>query len=63
MKEGSEAQLALVNLPANATDDQLLDAHKELAEAAEASDNAARDLLAKVSARQALAQARGTGSK
>jgi hypothetical protein len=63
MKEGSEAQLALVNLPANATDDQLLDAHKECVESAEASDNAARDLLARVTARQALAQFRDTGSK
>jgi hypothetical protein len=60
---GCYALVPLYNLAANAPDDQLLDAHKECVESAEASDNAARDLLARVTARQALAQFRDTGSK
>jgi hypothetical protein len=57
MKEASEAQLALVHLSADASDAALLGAHKELAEAAQACDNAARDVMAKVVARQAVARA------
>jgi len=53
MKEAGEAQLALVNLPADASDTDLLAAHKELIEAAQACENAARAALAKVAARQA----------
>jgi hypothetical protein len=57
MKEAGEAQMALVNLPADASDADLLGAHKELTEAAQACENAARDAMAKVVARQTMARA------
>jgi hypothetical protein len=57
MKEAGEAQMALVSLPANASDSELLAAHKELTEAAQACENAARDAMATVVARQAMARA------
>jgi hypothetical protein len=63
MKEAGEAQLALVNLPANASDADLLRAHKELTEAAQACENAARDTMAKVVARQTVARASESASK
>jgi hypothetical protein len=53
MKEAGEAQLALVNLAPDASDADLLAAHKELIEAAQACENAARDAMATVAARQA----------
>jgi hypothetical protein len=59
MKEAGEAQMALVNLPADASDADLLGAHKELTEAALACENAARDTMAKVVARQTIANATG----
>jgi hypothetical protein len=63
MKEAGEAQLALVNLPAEASDAQLLGAHKELTEAAQACESAAHDVMAKVVARQAMARASEPVSK
>jgi hypothetical protein len=63
MKEAGEAQMALVNLSPNASDTDLLDAHKELTEAAQACENAARDTMAEVVARQALARASESASK
>jgi hypothetical protein len=57
MKEGGEAQLALLNLSPDASDNDLLAAHKELIEAAQACENAACDAMAKVVARQTLAKA------
>lgn len=63
MKEAGEAQMALVHLAPNASDAELLGAHKELAEAAQACENAARETLATVAARQALARAGETSSK
>lgn len=57
MKESSEAQMALVNLPEDASDDQLLDAHRELIEASQACERAAQDAAARVAARQAPAGA------
>lgn len=63
MKEAGEAQMALVNLGPNASDTDLLGAHKELTEAAQACENAARDTMAKVVARQALARASELASK
>jgi hypothetical protein len=63
MKEAGEAQLALVNLPADASDAALLGVHKELTEAAQACENAARDAMAKVVARQAVARASESASK
>jgi hypothetical protein len=62
MKEAGEAQMALVNLPADASDADLLGAHKELTEAAQACENAARDTMAKVVARQTVARAASTAS-
>lgn len=62
MKEAGEAQMALVNLPADASDADLLNAHKELTEAAQACENAARDAVAKVAARQAVARAAATAT-
>jgi hypothetical protein len=53
MKESGEAQMALVNLPADASDEQLLDAHRELVEASQACERAAQDAAARVAARQA----------
>lgn len=55
MKESSEAQLALVNLAPNASTEMLLAVHKELVESAQASENAARDVMATLAARQAVA--------
>jgi hypothetical protein len=63
MKEAGEAQMALVNLGPSASDADLLDAHKELTEAAQACDNAARDAMAKVVARQTLARVSESASK
>ena len=63
MKESSEAQMALVNLGPNASDADLLDAAKELTEASQACDNAARDAMAKVVARQTLARVSESVSK
>jgi hypothetical protein len=54
--------MALVNLPADASDADLLGAHKELTEAAQACENAARDAMAKVVARQTVARAASTAS-
>jgi hypothetical protein len=62
MKEAGEAQMALVNLPSDASDADLLGAHKELTEAAQACENAARDTMAKVVARQTVARAASTAS-
>lgn len=56
MKESSEAQLALVNLAPNASNEVLLAVHKELVESAQASENAARDVMATLFARQAVAE-------
>lgn len=63
MKEANEAQLALVQLPPNASDSQLLGVHKELTEAAQACESAAHDVMAKVVARQAVARAAEPASK
>lgn len=63
MKEAGEAQMALVNLPPEASDADLLDAHKELTEAAQACENAARDAMAKVVARQTVARAAAVTSR
>jgi len=63
MKEAGEAQMALLNLGPGASDNDLLGAHKELTEAAQACENAARDTMAKVVARQALARASEATSK
>lgn len=54
MKEATEAQLALVNLPPDASDAVLLGVHKELTDAEQACANAARDVMATVTARQAV---------
>lgn len=62
MKEAGEAQMALVNLPVDASDADLLGAHKELTEAAQACENAARDAMSVVVARQAMARAAATTS-
>jgi hypothetical protein len=62
MKEASEAQLALVNLPADASDEQLLAAHKELTEASQACERAACDAMATVADRQ-IARASAPASK
>ena len=62
MKEAGEAQMALVNLPVDASDAELLGAHKELTEAAQACENAARDAMSVVVARQAMARAAATTS-
>jgi hypothetical protein len=59
MKEAGEAQMALVSLPADASDTELLGAHKELTEAAQACETAARDAMAVVVARQTVAKASG----
>lgn len=53
MKEAGEAQLALVSLPAEATDAALFAVHRELTEAEQACANAARDVMATITARQA----------
>jgi len=63
MKEAGEAQLALVGLGPDASDSELLGAHKELVEAAQACENAARDAMATVAARQAVARASESASK
>jgi hypothetical protein len=63
MKEAGEAQLALVHLPADASDADLLAAHKELTEAAQACENAARDAMAVIVARQTVARAAESASK
>lgn len=57
LKEVGEAQVALVNLVPNASNADLLGAHKELTEAAQACESAARDAMATVVARQAVARA------
>ena len=57
MKESSEAQLALVSLPTGATEADLLAAHRELIESAQASELAANAVMAEITARQALARA------
>jgi hypothetical protein len=62
MKEAGEAQLALVNLPAEATDAALLSVHKELTEAEQACGHAARDVMATITARQSV-RAAAQGSK
>lgn len=62
MKEGSEAQLALVSLPAGATESELLTAHNELVESAQASERAAAALMAEITSRQAVARARAASS-
>jgi enolase len=56
-KEGSEAKMALLTVSPDATDADLLEAHRELAEAETAYGNAKADLMAKITARQALARA------
>lgn len=57
MKESSEAQLALVSLPATATEADLLTAHRELVEAAQANERAAGALMAEITTRRARASA------
>lgn len=56
-KEGAEAKMALLTVSPDATDAELIAAHQELVEAEEAYGAAAADLLAKITARQALARA------
>lgn len=63
MKESGEAQLALVSLPATATHAELLAAHHELVEAAQASERAACALMAEITARQAVDRAAASSSK
>jgi len=60
MKEGGEGQMALVTLPADASPAQRLAAHRELAEASQAFGTAATELMAEISAHEALAQARSS---
>lgn len=62
MKETSEAQLRLVDLPVEASDAALLDVHKELTEAALACESAARDAMARVVDRHQVARASDNGS-
>lgn len=59
-KEGSEAKMALLTVSPDASDAELLAAHRELVEAEEAYAAAGADLMAKITARQALAQARAS---
>lgn len=59
-KEGSEAKMALLTVSPDATDAELLAAHRELMEAEEAYSAAGADLMAKITARLALAQARAS---
>ncbi|MFK3741405.1 toxin YdaT family protein [Massilia sp. TN1-12] len=59
MKEGGEGQMALVTLPPDATPGQRLAAHRELVEASQAFDCAATELMAEISASEAVAAARG----
>jgi hypothetical protein len=56
-KEGAEAKMALLTVSPDASDSELLAAHTELVEAAQAYEAAAADLKAKITARQALARA------
>ena len=62
MKEGSEAQLALVTLTPSANEAELLAAAKELVESAQASEAAAADLMAAITARQAVDRASASSS-
>ncbi|MEH6434324.1 toxin YdaT family protein [Massilia sp. DD77] len=55
MKEGSDAQLALVNLSSAATESELLAAHKELVESAQVCERAAGELMTEITIRQARA--------
>jgi len=57
-KEGADAKMALLTVSPDAGDAELLDAHRELAEAEQAYGAAKDDLMAKIIARQALAQMR-----
>ena len=59
-KEGAEAKMALLSVAPEASDAELLAAHRELAEAEQAYGAAAADLMAKITARQALAQMRAS---
>jgi hypothetical protein len=63
MKEGNEAQLALVTLSAAASETELLAAHNELVEAAQVSECAAKALMAEIVARRAVRQAFTSSSK
>jgi hypothetical protein len=63
MKEGNEAQLALVTLNPDASEAELLAAHNELVESAQANEAAAADLMAEIAARQALERASTSSSK
>lgn len=56
-KEGAEGKMALLSLAPDATEAELLAAHKELADAQQAYGVAAADLMAKITAHQALARA------
>jgi enolase len=63
MKEGSEAQMALVTLPPGASIAQLVAAQTELVESAQASEKAAQALAAEIAARQAVERASASSSK
>jgi len=63
MKESGEAQLALVSLPSTATHAELLAAHNELVEAAQANERAACALMVEITARQAMDRAAASSSK
>jgi len=63
MKESGEAQLALVSLPSTATHAELLAAHNELVEAAQANERAACALMAEITTRQALGRASTSSSQ
>ena len=63
MKESGEAQLALVSLPSTATHAELLAAHNELVEAAQANERAACALMAEITARQVMDRAAASSSK
>lgn len=56
-KEGAEAKMALLTVAPEASDAELIAAHRELAEAEQAYGAAAADLMAKITARKALARA------
>lgn len=63
MKEGNEAQLALVTLTPDASESELLAAANELVESAQAHEAAASDLMAAIAARQAVERAATSSSK
>lgn len=63
MKEGGEGQMALIGLRPDATHAERLETHRELVEAEQAFGSAAAELMAEITAAEALAQARAPGSK